>query len=445
MLYNEKLRSYTIFSLLIICSGLSAAAKNVILMIADGGGLNENAAASYYEYGEIGHQPYDKAVGNHKWVRLACATYSQGGQYNQEKMWSEFKNHLHGYTDSAAAASALNTGHRVPNGKINMTDENKPLDTFAKCAVENGRVIGIVTDVPAAHATPSGVWSHNKSRDNIPALFREIAFDSPGLKVVIGAGNPWYTNNGEKRNKYNNGSYFPAQKDWDKLNSKDNDGWFFTDNRTDIQAIANKNKTVDKLFCVPKVGETFQARRDGNGFDPLLETVPRLKECSIAALETLKTNDGGFYLMIEGGAVDWAGHANNLERNIQQYMLFNQTVKEVIDWIETNSSFDETLLIVTADHETGGLWGAKGKFDPIGNNGKGNLPTAEFNTGNHSNQLVPLFAIGADSSKFIELIDGCDKKAAQIYTPLIGWTGCYVENIDVCKVMTYAVTGKLPQ
>ena len=443
MLRKTRVRKYVVLCLLLISATLSAAAKNVILMIADGGGMNQNTAASYYEYGELGHQVYDKPVGKHNWVRLGCATYSQGGEYNPEKTWSNFKHQLNGYTDSAAAATALNTGTRVPNGRINMTDKKVPLDTFAKTVVESGRSVGIVTDVPAAHATPAGVWGHNESRDNIPALFKEIAFDSPSLKVWIGAGNPWYDNDGKKRKRYKSGGYFPAEADWNKLKSNDNDGWFFTESREDVQAIANGEKEVGRLCVIPRVGETFQARRSGKGLEPLLEDVPRLTECSKAALETLKKNDKGFYLMIEGGAIDWAGHANNRDRLVQQYVLFNHAVKEVVAWIEANSSFDETLLIITADHETGGFWGAKGKFELIGNNGKGNMPTAAFNSGNHSNQLVPLFAIGADSQKFIELIDGCDKTAAEMYKPLIGWTGCYVENIDVFKTLTYSITGKI--
>ncbi len=439
MLAKARVWKYVVLCLLLISATLSAKAKNVILMIADGGGINENAAASYYEYGEIGHQVYDKPVGSHKWVRLGCTTYSAGGEYNPEKMWSDFNHQLHGYTDSAAAASALNTGTRVTNGRINMTDDGIPLDTFAKDVVQTGRSAGIVTDVPMAHATPSGVWGHNMDRNNIPELFSEIAFNSPGLKVAIGAGNPRYDNDGKRQDEYNDSGYFPAKADWQKLHSKRNDGWYFTSKRYDVLAIANQEKKVDRLFVVPQVGETFQARRSGKGFEPLTDTVPRLSECARAALETLNQNDKGFYLMIEGGAIDWEGHANNLERNIQQYMLFNKTVKEVVAWVEANSSFDETLLIVTADHETGGLWGTKGNFEPIGNNGKGKLPTANFNSGNHSNQLVPLFAIGAGSEKFLELIDGKDLKAAETYKALVGWEGDYVENVDIYTVMKNSI------
>jgi len=78
---------------------------------------------------------------------------------------------------------------------------------------------------------------------------------------------------------------------------------------------------------------------------------------SIGALNVLNQDPDGFFLMIEGGAVDWMGHANDMPRYIEDQVAFNLAVASVIDWVEENSSWDETLLIVTSDHECGGIWG----------------------------------------------------------------------------------------
>lgn len=85
--------------------------------------------------------------------------------------------------------------------------------------------------------------------------------------------------------------------------------------------------------------------------------VPDLATMSVAALNILNQNSKGFFIMIEGGGVDWMGHANYMPRFIEEQMDFNAAVAAVIDWVETYSNWEDTLLIVTSDHETGGIWG----------------------------------------------------------------------------------------
>ena len=114
--------------------------------------------------------------------------------------------------------------------------------------------------------------------------------------------------------------------------------------------------------------------------------------------------------MIEGGAIDHAGHQNQKGRMIEEVIDFNKAIETVVNWIETNSSWDETLLIITADHETGLLQGPqKGKFNDIVNNGKGEMPGMEYNTNNHSNSLVPVFAKGAGAERLEMFADQADQ------------------------------------
>ncbi len=97
------------------------------------------------------------------------------------------------------------------------------------------------------------------------------------------------------------------------------------------------------------------------------------------ALNVLDNDPDGFFLMVEGGAVDWANHANQLGRLIEEQNDFNNAVDEAIVWIKANGGFEKNLLIVTGDHECGYLTGAKDSFSDVTNNGKGSLPGAYFN------------------------------------------------------------------
>ena len=175
------------------------------------------------------------------------------------------------------------------------------------------------------------------------------------------------------------------------------------------------------------------------------KNVPDLATMSVGALNVLSQDNDGFFLMIEGGAVDWMGHANNMPRFIEEQVDFNLAIDAVISWVETNSSWDETLLVITADHETGSIWGEgtwtnsvggpaaldatdeaiiSARYDPaedvfnefraVQDRGAGNIPGYQFATGNHSNELVPLWAIGAGSDAFAEFTR-TDLKAAKLW------------------------------
>jgi alkaline phosphatase len=128
---------------------------------------------------------------------------------------------------------------------------------------------------------------------------------------------------------------------------------------------------------------------------------------ALGALNVLDNNKKGFFLMVEGGAIDWALHGNQKGRLIEETAGFFDAVQSVIQWVDKNSSWDETLLIVTADHETGLLWGEK-PFAPLIDNGKKQLPGMTFYSSNHSNSLVPFFAKGIGSDWYPVISDEYD-------------------------------------
>jgi alkaline phosphatase len=127
---------------------------------------------------------------------------------------------------------------------------------------------------------------------------------------------------------------------------------------------------------------------------------------------------------------------------IEEQIDFNNAVEAVVEWIRANSSWEETLLIITADHEAGQLWGPKAgprsktPFNLPQNNGASTLPGARYFSGEHTNALVPLYVIGPGAELFQSLVDGKDTMAAAAW----GFSGRYVDNTDVFKVMKEANT-----
>jgi alkaline phosphatase len=157
------------------------------------------------------------------------------------------------------------------------------------------------------------------------------------------------------------------------------------------------------------------------------------------AIHCLEHNPQGFYLMIEGGAVDWANHANEQERMVEEQIDYMKAVEAVVAWVESHGGWDDTLVILTADHETGLLWGplsAKVAFQPVEDRGPGKLPGMKHNSHGHSNSLVPLYARGPGSDRFAALVKGTDA------TAIAKWhfSGKYVDNTDIFAVMRAEVT-----
>jgi alkaline phosphatase len=439
-----------LFGVLLAASASVAAgehkARNVILMISDGCGANSIAAAGYYEYGELGRQPYDSFP-----VKLACTTFAlmRDGEpmgYDPAKTWSDFDFARNGpVTDSAASATALNTGVKTLNGRICIDHDGKPLTTFAQIADRAGKATGSVTTVPLCHATPAGVWAHSVSRNDYPAIAHEMIYES-GLDVIVGAGNPLYDNDSRPAREMDY-QYVGGEKDWADISDADGaNGFSLVQTREDFEAVAAGKNVPAKLLGIPMVHGSLQFSRAGRGMGKLNEKVPTLATMSVAALNVLAQDDDGFYLMIEGGAVDSANHANNIGRMIEEEIDFNHAVAAVVQWVEKHSSWDDTLVIVTADHECGMLWGAGTYEDANGNRhynegtdkfvawkdipnaGKGNVPDVQYCSGGHTNLPVPLFARGAGSEAFEKLIDGTDPK----YGP-------YVDDTDVFTVMAAAI------
>lgn len=417
--------------------------KNIIVMISDGGGYNQFDAARLYKSGstldQVGVDPATGVVNRvpgeatevfDTWpVRVGQSHYSASGRgyYDSAEAWGDFDWVKTGPTDSAAAGTALGTGVKTYNGVLGFDVDSNQLLTVGEQAMATGRKLGLVTSVPFNHATPAGFIAHNQSRNDNHGIAREM-IDS-GASVIIGAGHPDYNSSGELIDTPNNA--WIANEDLERLSSGAA-GYSYIESRADFETVAAGQSVPERLFGLARVHDTFQYNRasvsgDKNAApftDPLVQDVPSLTTASRAALNVLNKDDSGFFLMIESGAVDWAGHGNHTSRLVEEQLDFHSSVEAVSEWVETNSSWDETLVIVTADHETGYLAGpgAGSAWTPMTGEA-GELPNVSWHSGDHTNALVPVYAKGAGSEVLAARADKWDSvRGAYLDNTAIGET-----------------------
>jgi len=424
---------------LILCSDLAWAVmpRNVILMISDGQGYNTVMATDYWTATTPVYQTFP--------IQYGVSTYSAGKigpppipaiGYDPAQAWNNFNYVLtpNSATDSASAATALATGVKVFDGQLNISNTGTQLKTITEIARDLGKASGVVTTVMWSHATPAGMFAHNPSRNNYTAIANEMLGGTSPLSVIMGAGHPSFDDNGLPA--VNSAQYVGGDTAWSQLTSGSHpQGWSLIQTKTEFENLANNsNPTETKVVGTLQAFNTTQQSRTlaVKGADPANPSgvafntnVPSLATMCKGALNVLNKNPKGFFLMVEGGAVDRASHGNNLGKMIEEQMDYNAAVQTVVNWVNANSNWNDTLLLVTADHETGFLWGPiKGTFNEVGNNGKGVLPGAAYNTDGHSNSLVPVYAIGAVSQLLVGYANQQDPVR-----------GRYVDNTEIFQIM----------
>jgi alkaline phosphatase len=384
--------------------------------------------------------------------------------------------------------STMVTGVKTYSGSINVDGRGRPIErTIAKLARDRGKRIGVVSSVQLTHATPAAAAGAHQFYRN---AYCEIAVEvlaGPYPDVLAGCGHPDFDHAGGRHTDDTDRQYeyVGGKEIWDFLTGSGNlkagqqvcvrgpadqpqgislsgeqianlERWTLRQSRAEIEALA-QGPTPDKLLIVPQVGEsafwggvaptpedpyavklggTLQQQRGSRangkftapGDDPLIETVPSLETLTRVALNALDDADG-FFLHVEGGAVDWAMHGNQLGRMIEEMQDFKRSIETVVSWVERHGGWNETLLIVTADHDHM-LWGPNADstpFDPLVDNGAGRMPSYHWLDNSHSNALVPLFARGPGAESFTTRANGSDP-----------FYGLYVDQVDVFEVMQTA-------
>ena len=396
-------------------------------MISDGTGYEHIAASNLYELGPGGKQVYEEFP-----FRLAMSTYSASGDgYYSDRAWTSFDYVKANPTDSAAAATAMSTGYKTYNGAVGVRgSKSSPVRVkhLIERAEEQGKATGVVTSVPWSHGTPAGFSAHNVSRSNYTQIANEMIFKSR-LEVIMGAGHPYYDDNGKAHSSARTYKYVGGSSTWWKLargqagGDADGDGvndkWKLIRDVDDFRALQT-GPTPKRVLGTAQVATTLNEERSGDRFAkpfvvPMNSRVPTLAEMTNGALNVLDNDPEGFVLMVEGGAVDWAAHANRSGRMIEEHMEFDDAVEAVCGWVDANSSWRDTLLVVTRDHETGyltgpgsGTVGGVPVWNPLTFNGIGVQPTMKWNSKNHTNSLVPIFVKGTSVRSLTRYADRTD-------------------------------------
>ena len=319
------------FLFMLAISMSAQQAKYVFYFIGDGMGVNQVQGTEMYLSelkGEIGITPL-------LFTQFPYAT-----------MATTFSA-TNGVTDSAAAGTALATGKKTKNGALGVTKDSEKVNSVASWAKENGYRVGISTSVSIDHATPAAFYAHQDKR----SASYQIGLDLIETNFDFYAGSDFVdpNNSQAKDGKTYESLYDLAQKT----------GFTIARGYKDYQ---KKAKKADKMILF----QTEKASQKDNGSIPY--AIDRKKgDLSLAEITRAGINflskdlSKGFFFMVEGGKIDWAGHANDAATNFREVMDMDEAIKVAYEFYSQHP--DETLIVVTADHETGGISIGNGSYN----------------------------------------------------------------------------------
>ena len=325
------------FPLLVIAQAQQTADNplNIILLIGDGMGLSQISAGMYANNNQTVLEDFP-VIGLSKTHAVKSLV-----------------------TDSAASGTAMACGEKTYNGVIGISSRNQKLESVLEICEENGYNTGLIANSSIVHATPASFYANIDSRKKYEEIALQLS--ESNVNYFIGGGKKYFNKREDNRNLI---------KEMDKVDVVKNFN-------------AYKKSDVDRIGFFTYNDEP-PSIIDGRA--------PLLPEYLKATLDKLDNRKEPFFLMVEGSQIDWGGHANDIEYITSEFIEFNEAIGVALNFAKNNSN---TLVIVTADHETGGLAITMGKT-------KGYEIVASFNTGGHSATMVPVFSFG----KFSELFGG---------------------------------------
>lgn len=271
-------------------------------------------------------------------------------------------------TDSAAAGTAMATGKKTNNGYISVDAETQqPLKTLVELGNTKGLSTGVVAACDITHATPAAFLAHTGGRNSYEDIAADILNTQPTL--FIGGGRDRF----EKREDNRNLSDSLRKQGFQVLYTLD-----------DIQKAA-KPKVAGLLYDIHPASMI-----NGRG--------EYLKPASEKAIELLNQNSEGFFLMVEASQIDWEGHDNRFDALLGELKDFNHTIQAVLDFAKKDGN---TLVIVTGDHETGGL--TLPRYDR-----ETDTLFSRFTTYDHTPVMVPVFAFGPGAENFTGIYENTE-------------------------------------
>jgi alkaline phosphatase len=317
--------------------------RNVIFMIGDGMGLPDVYAAMTVS---------DKPLNIERCNMIGLQKTFSADNY---------------ITDSGAAGTALATGHKTKNGAIGMDPQGNQLKSILEIAEEHGLSTGLVSTSSITHATPASFIAHQSSRGS----YEDIAMDflKTDIDVFIGGGI----------------DHFAKRKD--KLNLLDSLKLRGYEVDTSLAMVLNSTSLKLAGLTAP-IHNPYRLKGRGD----------MLPLSSGKAIEVLSKSKKGFFLMIEGSQIDWAGHANVADTLVDETLDFDEAVGVALDFAKNDG---HTLVVITADHETGGVTIVVGDRTT-------HMVKLNFSTKDHTAVMVPVYAFGPGADKFAGIYDNTD-------------------------------------
>lgn len=269
-------------------------------------------------------------------------------------------------TDSAAGGTALSAGVRTNNGAIAVDVNNKPVKTILEEAEEEGLATGLVSTSTITHATPASFIAHQPQR----SMYEEIAADflNTDIDVFIGGGKAHFTQRKDGRNLV------------DELKEK---GYRYEE---DINVV--KKVKDGKLAALIEDGDAGRMEHRAD----------MLPVATTTAINILSKNDKGFFLMVEGSQIDWGGHAGSTIYIVEDMLDFDQVIGKALKFAAKDG---ETLVVVTSDHETGGMAITGGSLEQ-------GVVKAAYPTSGHTAVMVPVFSYGPGAENFTGIMKNTD-------------------------------------
>lgn len=298
-----------------------AKAKYVFYFIGDGMGAGQRQITEEYQRTVLKNG--DKLLVNSLPVAGITTTYSADTLI----------------TDSAASGTALATGYKTNNGYVAKDANGNNLTTILELARSKGMATGIVTTTRLTHATPAVFVSHNINRDNE----NEIAEDyvKSGVDYFAGGGYRHFTGK-------DSDSKSKRKDSRDLVKEFENKGYMTFIGEDSAQGFEKwKPAAGQKVFAA------FQSSHMPYSIDEKSKNLPSLKMMTEKGIELLSQDKDGFFMMIEGGRIDHASHAQDVQSTIYDTLALDEAVKKAYDFYEKYP--EDTLIVVAADHETGGM------------------------------------------------------------------------------------------
>jgi len=235
-------------------------------------------------------------------------------------------------TDSAAAATAIACGTKTKNHYSGVDPEGEPVYSSAAAAKKAGVKVGIVTTVTITHATPAGFYAHRKNRGDAYGISLDLAdsgfdfFAGGGLDVT-------------EKNSTNHTQYAEHGEAYEYVRSK---GYKIVETKDQFLALKPGDGKVFTKFT----NGALESMIDADGSQPTLAEM-------VAKATEMLDGESGFFIMAEGGRIDWAGHGNDAATNLRDVLALDEAIKVALQFQDKHP--DDTLVVVTGDHETGGM------------------------------------------------------------------------------------------